>query len=165
MTDETPAATPDHGLHQPDFQGRRHYCGPTAIAAITGAPFETVYKKIRRLRSDMDKGRHGRRLGKRGRNHDINGRKIPIKGMTGFLVVETMKRFGFKVKASGGEYPSLAAFLEDRGHCSLMIVSVTDHFIAVSRGVILDTLTKGQPVPMMDYKRLRTRVEKWWQFE
>lgn len=141
-------------LHTPIADGRRHFCGPTAIAAVTGATFDEVYKKIRRVRSDRN-----------GRVRDTAGRKVPIKGMGNFDLLLTMKRFGFKVKAKGSlGYPTLRALLEDRGHLGPIIVNVTHHYIAVSRGMICDTFTKV-PIPMMDYPKLRVRVEGWYQFE
>jgi hypothetical protein len=44
-----------------------------------------------------------------------------------------------------------------------MIVNVTRHYVAISRGMICDTATKA-PVPIAEYKRLGRRVEKVWLF-
>lgn len=152
----------DDGLHTPQHDGRRHFCGPTAIAAITGATFPEIYKKIRRVRSGQLKAMYGYAVKDAGR--DTAGRKTPIKGMRNDELLIVMQRMGFKMKQGfQAKRMTLGQLLEDRGHLGPMIVNVTHHYIAVSRGTICDTITRV-PVPISAYPKLKYRVECFWQF-
>jgi hypothetical protein len=152
----------DDQLRVPLYDGQAPFCGPTAIAALTGESFDSIYRKIRRVRADRERRTYGRKL-RGGRVLSITGQHVPIRGMYTSEVVEVMRRFGFKIKTNERITGTLRAFLEDRGHLGLLLVETPTQFIAVSRGMICDTRTKV-PIPMLDYPRLRRRVVAFCQF-
>jgi len=155
-------------LHTPVYDTKaRAFCGPTAIAAVTGTPISKVHKMVRRLRADKEREWRGRVLNG-GRVKDLLGRRMPVKGMHNRELVEIMRRLGFKVKHARWPVPgrrteTLQAFCEDRGHMGPFIVNVTGHYVAVSHGMICDTL-KRTPVPFAEYPKLRSRVKAFWHF-
>lgn len=152
-------------LHTPDYgDGARPFCGPTAIAAVTGESFKTIYKKIRRYRSERERPRAGGRILRGGSVLDCLGRKIPIRGMGNIELLEVMRRFGFKPKPHQEHGMTLRAFCDDRGHIGPFIVNVTGHYVAVSHGMICDTKTKV-PVPIAEYEKLGYRVKRYWLFQ
>lgn len=155
-------------LHTPNIDRKgRAYCGPTAIAAVTGEPVTKIEKMIRRIRSDGERKRYGRILYGGGvKNRD--GRRLPIRGMYTWEMKKVMKRLGYKPVGYGHHKNrnaprTLREFCDDKGHLGVFIVEVTDHFVAVSRGMICDTMHK-EPVPWQEYRKLSRRVVQWWRF-
>lgn len=166
----------------------RTYCGPTAIVAITGASYENVYKKIRRIRKKN--GRQIRAFRENRFGHYVDdGRLLPIKGTGTHEVLDCLRMLGKIVKEKGsgydrnrgplgfrgdgsmervriGGYMTLGEFCKDRGHMGPFLVEVTGHWIAVGWGKIACSqyAWKDSPVPWQEYKSLSRRVVAWYRF-
>ncbi len=139
------------------------YCGPTAIAAITGQPVSVIYKKIRRVRAEGDRRRYGKVVNG-GNVKRSDGNKRRIVGTHNWEVLKVLKRLGYNAVAKGAEVMTLRAFCEDRAHLGPHLINVTGHYVTVSRGMILDTRTGYVPIPWQNYPRLGWRVQRWWRF-
>ena len=140
-------------LHEPIMDdGPRAYCGPTALAAVSGHPISKVKRAIRSAWS-----------GTRAQLRTENGRLYPVRGVSTVALIEAAEKIGLTVKECGRFNGTLGAFCDDRGHMGPFIVHVTGHYVAVSSGMICDTITK-HPVPISEYPHLRCRVREWWRF-
>ena len=105
--------------------GREAYCGPRAIAALTGLPVSTIEAKIRR--------------GRGGGYRDRKGRKIPIKGTYPWEVRKVLEHFGCKVGKLSTVEPTLGRFIEDTRHIpDPILVEVTGHFCVTHDGSCSD---------------------------
>lgn len=125
------------------------FCGPTAIAAITGNPISVV--------------RDACRMARHGENWPTRCPRAPrITGMTQGQVAAALKTLGVVggwVAVPGK--PTLAGWLDGRTTAefrSIAIVRVTGHFVAVAGEQFVDTFTKGQVVHVDDAPRRRKRV-------
>lgn len=143
------------------------YCGPTAIAAITNAPISKVHKMARRIRGP--KFRYVERKG--GNGYVKKAYKAPIKGMHNSELLTVLKRLKVKPKeyhsfvGTGEKKQSLRAFMDDYGNVSgPFIVNVTNHYVAVYKGMICDTWTRGKPISFAEYGGRNRKVEKYWKF-
>ena len=105
--------------------GREAYCGPRAIAALTGLPVSAIEARIRR--------------GRGGGYRDRTGRKIPIKGTYPWEVRRVLERFGCKVEKLSTVEPTLGRFIEDTRHIpDPILVEVTGHFCVTHGGSCSD---------------------------
>lgn len=128
----------------------RGFCGPTAVAAITGEPVSRVRDAFRLVRY--------------GASWTSRHRSPPIMGTYTHEIEQVLRLFGYVGawrKVTG--QPTLAAWLEDRG--SLLrthpcVVRVTCHVVAVSGWVFCDTLSKGQVVDADQAPGRRKRVRE-----
>lgn len=128
----------------------RAWCGPTAVAAITGAPVSLVRDCFRLARF----GSHWR----------DRPRSPPIMGTRDREVEHAMRSLGFHGhwQTVPGN-PTLAAFLESRQgllRSHPTIVCVTRHYVAVSGWLFCDTFTEGQVVDADDAPRRSKRVKR-----
>lgn len=130
---------------------------------MTGAPFDKVYKMVRRYRGERERRTRGRILNG-GWVRDINGRKLPIRGMYNSELLEIMRRLGFKSKPHQEWGMTLREFCENWGHMGPFIVNVTGHYVAVSHGMACDNTSKV-PVPIAEFPRLGKRVKRFWLFK
>lgn len=134
-----------------DVQGKA-YCGPTSIAALTGVPVSRIRKMIRRVR-----GPYAR---------DVNGRKIAVRGTENSEVLKVLERLGCKVERMKETESTIARFAADTAHIgAAFLVNVTNHYIAVSAGMICDTYTQKEIVPASKYSKPRWRVQRAWRIE
>lgn len=146
-------------IYTPDTGGKKIYCGPFAIAALTGESIDKVYKIIRRVREESCGGSA----------KDQTGRNLPIKSMYTYEAVKVLARLGLRGEV-GTFKGNLRAFCKDRGHLGRYLVHVTNHFVVVSRGMIADNNTK-QAIPIFfedgseRYTRLGRKVHKFWRFK
>lgn len=130
------------------------YCGPTAIALITGRPIGEIERAIRRKRA--------RAVG--GVPRDCLGRKLPIKGTYASEVRHVLERFGCKVervlqKARG---ETLNAVVTDwLAPTAVYLVEVTGHWMVAHAGKIADT-SHHDPVEIKSYRRKARRVVAVW---
>jgi hypothetical protein len=152
------------------------YCGPTAIAAITGQPVSVIYKRLRRVRADRDRKNYGK-VPVGGALKRMDGHKRPIVGTSNHEVLTVLERLGYpsvamdvvgrKLARGWGGMQStmtLRRFCDDMAHLGPTLIEVTGHYVAVSRGMILDTQTGYVPIPWRDYPKLGWRVQRWWRF-
>ena len=135
-----------------DTRGRG-YCGPTAVACITGKPLSKVLDTMRAAR----------------------GRPGPVRGTGPSLVGRSLDALGWSATPirihhpSGGGWsvrPTVAAYLRSRTkdlmnvHL-LMIVGTFSgggHWIVVKGRKMVDTFTKGEPVFISKAPHRRCRV-------
>jgi hypothetical protein len=145
-------------LHTPIYDVRedRAYCGPTAIAAVTGAPISIIRDVIRA------------QIGTK-----ANGHAMPVIGISPTTLVKTMQVLGWEVVATTDCQTSSRVYrLDDFLELVQMgtvkgphIVWVTGHFYAVDDDEICDTYSKI-PLEIHRFKRGRMRwVKRWWKFE
>ena len=153
------------------------YCGPIAVAAITGKPLSEVLDAFRDVM-------HPRWRWER-------KRKPPIKGTSTFAVRAVLVKLGYLSMPVVIKYPigpntpigvtigpddkltqvlinppTLAALLryrtrEQRSAC--LLIEVTKHWVVVQGNKFVDTKTKGQPVWTGDAPGRRKRVQAVWQ--
>lgn len=141
-------------LHTPQYDVKnRAFCGPTAISAVANVPISKVRKMVRRYRND------------RRRHFGIGPRKrkSAIMSMTNSELLTVMRRLKFKVTPHTGDGMTLRQLCDDIGHTGPFIVEVTGHYVAISHGMICDTLTRV-PVPFSEYKHKKCKVKRYWRF-
>lgn len=128
----------------------RAYCGPTAVASITGTPISLVRDCYRLVR-------YGARW--------VNLPRAPrIAGTYWYETEKVLRMLGFigtwhSVRGS----PTLAAFLEQRSgtvRSHPCAIFVTRHVVAVSGWQFCDTFSNGVVVEADDAPRRRKRVKK-----
>jgi hypothetical protein len=160
-------------LHTPNYDIRgRAFCGPTAIAAITGEPISVIREVIRS------------QIGTK-----IDGTAMPVMGISNKVMLRTMEELGWRVIKSDSHAQQIRRQLGDdedvltpaemdivrfgdfldyvqmHEHVGPYIVNVTRHYYAVDADEVCDTHTQI-PVEIHRFKRGRRRwVQKWWQFE
>lgn len=128
-------------LHTPMVEaGRTHYCGPTAIAALTGVPIAIVEKMIRRRR--------------KGGFRNSLGRSMPIKSTYHWELVRVLEALGCKVEQQKIFERTFGKFCEDTKHLSsAFLVRVPGHIMAVFQGV---------PSSSLDAVKTKRRVTNVW---
>lgn len=120
----------------------RAFCGPTAIALLTGVPVSVIEQKLRR-------GRKGW------------GNK-PIKGCYNWEVLRVLKTLGCKVEEFKNPEGTFAKFVEDTTTISKpFLVNVTGHYMVSHKGQFADSAWII-PTPISDYDRAYRRVKKAW---
>jgi hypothetical protein len=139
-------------LHPPTYDVRtRAYCGPTAMAAVTGEPISMIRDAIRKARGKAKKS---------------NGAAMPIMGVSEKDLIEAMSILGWKaVESDPFDICPLDDFLNHRGNDDgPFIVCGPQHCYAVSHGEICDTDTYF-PKDIAQFKPDRNDwVERWWKF-
>lgn len=166
-------------LHTPIRNtGSSRFCGPTAIAAVTGLQGNDIRDAIRQARGDI---------------RNAAGGHMPVAGMSRKDLLATMDVLGWDVveewhepsrrqqvvgqgfdaklvRPDGYKPLAFAAFLRERGDGGPFIVNVTGHYIAVSDGELCDADTCPLPTEIDRYlARKRQRyagswVAHWWRF-
>lgn len=166
-------------LHTPIYDVRgMPYCGPTAIAAVTGEPVSII--------RDIIRSHVGRTKS--------NGHAMPVIGVSNAVMLKTMSTLGWHVIKAGGSFSRrarqqvirdtddiyedvitptrdvfrLGDFLDTiqmNEQAGPYIVNVTRHYYAVDQDEICDTHTRI-PLDVHRFNRGRRRwVQKWWQFQ
>jgi hypothetical protein len=128
----------------------RAWCGPMAVAAITGSPVSLV--------------RDCFRLARYGKHWIDRPRSPPVRGTTDHEVTLAMRSLGFHGHWQDVDgAPTLAAYLESREgqlRSHPTIVHLTGHYVAVSGWLFCDTYTKGEVVDADDAPGRRKRVKR-----
>lgn len=128
----------------------RAFCGPTAVAAITG-------EKVSRVRDAYRLVRHGPGWTNR-------SRAPAIMGAHDWETEKVLRLFGYVGTWHGvGGKPTLAAYLKGRTGLQRThpcVVLVTRHYVAVSGWLFCDTFSKGLVVDADAAPRPRKRVQK-----
>lgn len=149
-------------LHTPIYDVRTQaFCGPTAIAAITGEPVSVIRDVIRiRLGTKTD------------------GTARPVMGLSNENLLAAMAALGWFVRDTSGDTDNasnrrdifrLDDFLDmmqmrEHEEGTAYIVNVTGHYYAVDGDEICDTHTQI-PIELHRFKRGRNRwVKRWWLF-
>jgi hypothetical protein len=135
--------------------GRTAYCGPTAMAAVTGEPVSVIENAIRGF---------------------VSAEPPNIIGVNDVQLLAAMELLGWHVVEEGsindGLRCKLDEFAKAHGRDGPYIVAVTEHYVAISENEFCDTGAK-QPCDLFDAldqsrwwcKRIgSTWVRHWWRF-
>jgi hypothetical protein len=124
------------------------YCGPTAIASITGKRLSVVLDEFRKVRG-----------------WDGWGRKRRIGGTSRWECLQVLRRFGwyntdrlYFDDRPTKERPTLTSFFKVRDPKVTYLVEVSNHWIAVAGRKMCDTYTKGVPTFIGKAPHRRKRV-------
>jgi hypothetical protein len=164
-------------LHTPNIRAaRREFCGPTAIAAVTGIHISDIRDAIHQARGDI---------------RATSGAHMPIAGMNNKDLLATMAVLGWHVSESWSapkvvweavevnavvnrmrrknfKSYTLAEFAKEYGAGGPFIVNVTGHYVAISEGEFCDTYSEV-PVDLDRAMKRKGRagkwIKNWWCFE
>lgn len=131
------------------------YCGPMAIAAVTGASPRMILDAFRHRRGKNAFRSDGRCKGIRGTSHDE--------------VRSVMLAFGCPVLwhslrgVPNHQKPTLAGFLSTFSLRRATIIMIARHWIAVDRRFMIDTHTDGKPIELADAPHRRARVHGYFE--
>lgn len=130
-----------------DTDGQHIFCGPTAMAAITG-------RKVSKVLDALRVGRWGRDW-KRSHRECYGYRRSPqIKGTYAGQMSRAFDHLGFIMYTEPFAKPmTLDRFAQlKRGSEFAYLIEVKHHWIAFAGGKVADTSTKGVPVKVADFK-------------
>lgn len=128
----------------------RAYCGPTAVAAITGAPISMVRDTYRLVRFGREWVHRPTAPGIVGTTYDEAEKVLRLLGFVGvWRHVDGAPTFAAYMQARTGI---------ERTHPGILFV--TRHAVAVSGWQFCDTLSKGRVIEADDAPRRRKRVRK-----
>jgi hypothetical protein len=128
-----------------DSKGRKHWCGPTSLAALTGLSYEEALKLLKR----------------------VSGRKI-VRGTHDWMMRKAFDARGYRYKqvCFSKKLPTLARFLAERDDAlkdAALLVEVTGHFLAVHGNRAVNTGNGANNVVYTkDLKGRRARVRSYW---
>lgn len=127
------------------------YCGPIAIAALTGVPVSRIEKMLRYKRSAFYR--------------DAKGRRLPIKSTHNKQVLDVLRRLGCKVSKPIEPKMTFAAFCNDTVHVkTAYLVQVTGHWMVTCQGLYCDTGSGGIQ-PWATHRTPTRRVVRVWKVE
>lgn len=135
-------------------EGGRLFCGPTAVAAVTGVHADDVVDKIVELR--------------RQNNSTKRPRKARVTGLSNSELVDTVRELGFKIK----QVPkwegrlSLRKFVTGVSSKSTgrrFILEVPMHYVAVDGALVIDGSTPVGGQWFMDHECKNWRVNRAWE--
>lgn len=120
------------------------WCGPAAIAAVTGHPTSVITALLREIRGG------------------------PVKGIHNYQLIDAMRRLGYapKQQVSVSGRCSLAEFARQQGALfatTPMIVQVTGHYVVLAGRRMVDSHTR-RPVWISDAPHRRKAVNVAWTF-
>lgn len=135
--------------------GRVKWCGPTALAIITGRTLIFCQRALAKQRG-------------------IDQRYL--KGVTNRQMRRALNAMGFEMvgviiernppSASGRRYmPTLRQYIEEQQTTaqfrSVMLINVTNHYVVAQRGLICDN-NRIDPIPVDRHPASRKRIERAW---
>jgi len=128
------------------FGKKIKWCGPTALAIISGRSLKFCHNKLAKI------------AGKEPRY---------LKGAYNWQMLYALKEM--KLRASGIDAAyglTLRKYIEEvqstehfRG---VMLVNVTDHYVVISKGLVVDNRNGSEPLPVKDHPMWRKRIVKAW---
>jgi hypothetical protein len=140
----------DNGLHSVPSGTAWLWCGPTAIAALTGISGAAIESAILAHRTVNKPQRGNRKLhGARVKTTWAN-EIVPVLAALGFAATEHL--------ASG----SLAGYLRRNRSNKPRLVLITGHYIAVCGDHCVDSMRR-EPTPINRSPYMRRRVQRVWQ--
>jgi hypothetical protein len=128
----------------------RTFCGPTAIALLTGVPVSRVEAMIRRIRG--------------GGYRNEAGRRLPVKSTWTSEVRIVLERLGCKIEPVKVHAPTLGSFVDDVRHAGTFLIDVPHHLMVCSGGMVADTRYNA-PVPIEECIRPTRRVDAAWRIK
>jgi hypothetical protein len=118
------------------FEKRIHWCGPAALALITGRTLKHCHRLLAQIRG-------------------IDQRYL--KGVQNYEMKRALTRMGYM--------PTLRQWIEEdmktRVWRGVVLVNVTNHYVVAHRGLVADNHWK-EPVPPVVHHAGRKRVEQAW---
>lgn len=134
-----------HGLH-PAPGTPLSFCGPTAIASITGRTVAEVEQAIVAHRAEHGQPRRDQKRG------------AVVRTMWSNEVAPVVERLGWRVaEEQRGEFRTFAQWQRERG-AGPYLVLITRHFVAVSGEQFVDTRNR-EPIPLAKAPYRRKRVK------
>lgn len=108
------------------------FCGPWAMSALTGLPVTKVEEAIRDQNFVV--------------RVDRNGRRIPVKSTYVIEVLRALNALGYRTVRVGDEHKGKTfkkayELMKDHHNKSLLVL-VKGHWMAIRRGVVVDTICK-----------------------
>jgi hypothetical protein len=139
------------------------FCGPTAIAALTGLSTAAVEQAVLRYR------RLGLEPQPRGWTEAVKGMRVgEISGVLaslGYRVVEHTELWEPSELSGRAVSPTFTSWLQYR-EPGLWLVSITGHFMAVNGDWFCDSARHRQPIELRNLKSYaRSRVREVWRIE
>lgn len=147
----------------PKDDGPTTFCGPTAIAAVTGVPVREVERVVLELRKRDAYRLHPygdtvRKLFKRDR--DV------VRGMNPIEVPEVMRKLGFRLTAGKPSRARMTfaswAWWSHAQPNKRFLVIVTGHLVACADRKFVDTIHR-EPIPLWLAWCKRKRVTSFWE--
>ncbi len=120
---------------KPILDLKRQWCGPTAVAILTGVPYSRIEQMIQR----------GRGKG---------WRTKPVKGTYISELVRVLKRLGCKVERADVYEGTAPKFADDVRHAGAYLFRVPGHIMVACGGIIADN-SNPEGVPAEVYGRAR----------
>lgn len=133
-------------LHKP--HGKNHYCGPTALSAITGLSRDDI--------AAMARQHSGRRA---------------IKGMFDGEAFAVIRQLGGSVRVARdyrGERETLAQWLDRRPDYlrdQVLLVAVTGHYVAVLRDIVVCSMQGGEARHILSARCRNHQLRAAWAIE
>lgn len=113
----------------------RVFCGPRAIAVLTGVPVSRIEKMFRRIRSEWAR--------RTSRDHTI--RPLLVRGVYNGEAIKVLARLGCTVTPLQTLEPTIGRFIEDTRTLGLpCLVNVTHHYAVTFKGECSD-MTAARP--------------------
>lgn len=140
---------------------RRNWCGPFALAMISGISYDAAYAKA----LDVEKRRLRAQAKKRGFKPDYWTKRLAIKGLNKWTLVLIAKRLGVTVKWVFPKWSrtklTLLTFVREhtvKDHVYLVIAG--NHYETICNGILYHAHHK--PLPVEDAPKYRmAHVECW----
>lgn len=132
-------------------KGRRQWCGPSAIAGITGVDYMTALDTIKRVRA--------RTQGER--DHT----RVLVKGVVEYEMARALERLGYRMSRStcvpGKTFARFIAERTPEQRNSVILVVAGNHYMVVSGKKAVDNHVQS-PVFTSKMKGRRRRMESAW---
>ena len=137
----------------------RAFCGPFALAALTGEPIDRCLDAIRAVRGDDNEYRE--RIGAAPRR-----RGVAIRGVYNWEMDRALKTLGWRMDAVPHKSKiSMKRFVETIGMAlkdSPLLVNVTGHYIVLYRGMVMDTTYRIPMAFSLSRRYRRSIVRNAW---
>ena len=123
----------------------QNWCGPTAIAALTGLTYDESSEAIRKF-----------------------SRRRKVTGTTSWEVLSVLKKCGYtkqttiRPRDDEGKLLTFNQYLRRRGDLEKsnpILINAGHHWIVVLRNKAICSLTRSQPVKISEYKHKKVRVK------
>jgi len=133
-------------LKSETFGKKIKWCGPTALAIISGRSLKFCHNKLARL--EWKEPRYLKGVG--------NGSMLAALREMKFLPRRIDAAHGLTLRKYIEEVQTTEHF---RG---VMLVNVTHHYVVISKGLVVDNRNGSEPLPVKDHPTWRKRIVKAW---
>ena len=139
-----------HSVKKPDRKVMRTWCGPGALALITGRTVKFCATKLAEQANVVRKWTRGRHTFR-----SIKG--VYNQEMTGALHAMGFEAVPLKILPETGEVPTLAAYMREQNteqFRGVVLLQVTTHYLVAHRGIVADN-SNLEGKPWADWKKYR----------